>query len=81
MVIWIDINELEPEFSENVWKMEFVHNPHIDYATNCIHAWFEKQEVILFRFKKYGWITDNRENTYDINIGKTGITLKITKNK
>ena len=81
MVIFIDIEEFEEEFSNNKWKLEFVKNPHIDYATNCIHAWFEKQEVILFRFKKYGWITDNRENTYDINIGKTGITLKITKNK
>jgi hypothetical protein len=81
MVIWIDISELETEFSEAVWKMEFVQHAHIDYATNAIHAWFEGKEVVLFRFSKWGWVNDNRENNYELTTGKIGITLKITKNK
>ena len=80
MVITIDTNELESEFVES-WKMEFIRDPHIDYATNCIHAWFENKEVILYRFKKCGWINDNRENTYDISAGRAGIMIKITKTK
>ena len=78
MVISIDTDELESEFIES-WKMGFIRDPHIDYATNCIHAWFENKEVILYRFKKYGWVNDNRENTYDISAGRAGIMIKITK--
>lgn len=78
MVITIDTDELESEFVES-WKMGFIRDPHIDYATNCIHAWFENKEVILYRFKKYGWVNDNRENTYDISAGRAGIMIKITK--
>jgi hypothetical protein len=79
MIILIDTNELTEEFVES-WKMGFIRDPHIDYATNCIHAWFEGKEVILYRFKEYGWVNDNRQNTYDISTGKAGITIKITKN-
>jgi hypothetical protein len=78
MVITIDTDELESEFVES-WKMGFIRDPHIDYATNCIHAWFENKEVILYRFKGYGWINDNRENKYYISAGRAGIMIKITK--
>ncbi len=78
MVITIDTDELESEFIES-WKLGFIRDPHIDYATNCIHAWFENKEVILYRFKGYGWINDNRENTYHISAGRAGIMIKITK--
>ena len=54
MVITIDTDELESEFIES-WKLGFIRDPHIDYATNCIHAWFENKEVILYRFKECGW--------------------------
>ena len=80
MVITIDTDELESEFVES-WKMGFIRDPHIDYSTNCIHAWFENKEVILYRFKECGWINDNRENTYDISAGGAGIMIKITKTK
>ena len=79
MLIIIDTKELTEEFIES-WKMGFIRDPHIDYATNCIHAWFEGKEVVLYRFKEYGWVNDNRQNTYDILVGKAGITIKITKN-
>ena len=79
MIIIIDTKELTEEFIES-WKMGFIRDPHIDYATNCIHAWFEGKEVVLYRFKEYGWVNDNRQNTYDISVGKAGITIKITKN-
>ena len=80
MVITIDTDELESEFIES-WKMGFIRDPHIDYATNCIHAWFESKEVILYRFKECGWINDNRSNTYSISAGNAGIMIKITKTK
>jgi len=81
MVIWIDVTEMEEEFSQNLWKLEMVKHAHIDYATNAIHAWYENKEVILFRFGKMGWVNDNRSNSYDLTVGKAGITMKITQNK
>ena len=80
MVITIDTDELESEFVES-WKLGFIRDPHIDYATNCIHAWFEGKEVILYRFRGYGWINDNRSNTYNISAGSAGIMIRITKTK
>jgi hypothetical protein len=58
--------------------MGFISHPHIDYATNAIHAVFEGKDVIIFKFQKYGWISDNRQNTYSISAGSAGILIKIT---
>jgi hypothetical protein len=79
MIINITPNELEPEFREN-WKMGFITQPSIDYATNAIHAIFEGNDVIIFRFKQYGWINDNRYNSYSILAGSAGIMIRIEKN-
>ena len=49
MIIHISPDEFEPEF-QKLWKLEYLKQPHIDYATNAIHAWFEGAEVIIFRF-------------------------------
>jgi hypothetical protein len=76
MLIHITPDELEEEF-RNSWKMGFVTHPSIDYADNAIYAIFENKQVIVFRFKKYGFITDNRYNTYEISAGSAGITIKI----
>jgi hypothetical protein len=57
--------------------MGFMSHPHIDYATNAIHAVFEGKDVIIFKFHKYGWISDNRQNTYSISAGSAGILIKI----
>ena len=78
MIINILPDELEPEFRES-WKMGFITQPSIDYADNAIWAIFEGTNVIIFRFKDYGFINDNRRNTYDISAGKAGITIKIDK--
>lgn len=76
MLIHITPNELEEEF-RNSWKMGFISQPSIDYADNAIHAVFEGKPVIIFRFKDYGFITDNRYNFYEISSGKAGITIEI----
>jgi hypothetical protein len=78
MIIHITPEELEEEFV-TPWKQEYIKHPHIDYATNAIHGMFEGKEVIIFRFKNYGFIHDNRFNTYDISSGRAGITIRIIK--
>jgi hypothetical protein len=78
MIINILPDELEPEFINN-WKMGMITQPSIDYADNAIWAIFEGKDVIIFRFKDYGFINDNRRNTYGISAGKAGITIKIDK--
>jgi hypothetical protein len=78
MIINILPDELEPEFI-NSWKMGMITQPSIDYADNAIWAIFEGKDVIIFRFKDYGFINDNRRNTYDISAGKAGITIKIER--
>ena len=80
MLIFIDPDELEEEYKES-WKLGWIKQPHIDYATNAIHAYFEEKEVIIFRFNKYGFINDNRQNSYQLSAGSVGITLKIIKNE
>ncbi len=78
MIINILPDELEPEFRES-WKMGWITQPSIDYADNAIWALFEGKNVIIFRFKEYGFINDNRYNSYDISDGSAGIMIKINK--
>ena len=78
MIINILPDELEPEFRES-WKMGFITQPSIDYADNAIWAIFEGRQVTIFRFKEYGFINDNRRNTYDISSGLAGIMITINK--
>jgi hypothetical protein len=78
MFIHITPDELEPEFRES-WKLGFISHPSIDYADNAIYANFEGKVVIIFRFKQYGWINDNRSNSYKVSAGFAGITINIVK--
>jgi hypothetical protein len=78
MFIHITPDELEPEFRES-WKLGFISHPSIDYADNAIYANFEGKLVTIFRFKQYGWINDNRSNTYKVSAGSAGITINIVK--
>jgi len=80
MIINILPDELEPEFRES-WKMGLIKFPTIDYADNAIYAIFEARQVIIFRFKEYGFIHDNRFNNYFISTGAAGITIRIEKTK
>jgi len=79
MLIFISPDELEEEFRES-WKMGYITQPSIDYADNSIWAVFEGKLVIIFRFKDYGWVNDNRRNTYEISAGMAGITIFIKRN-
>lgn len=76
MLIHIQTQELEKEFINPV-KYGFVSHPVIDYQTNSIHAQYEGKDVIIFHFKKYGWLNDNRYNTYNLSLGPSGITIEI----
>ena len=80
MIINILPDELEPEFRES-WKMGFITQPSIDYADNAVWANFEGKNVVIFRFKEYGWINDNRYNNYTVSSGLAGITIRIEKSK
>lgn len=80
MFIHITPDELEPEFRET-WKLGFISQPSIDYADNAIYAVFEGKLVTIFKFKQYGWINDNRFNTYKVSAGSAGITINIIKNE
>ena len=77
MFILITPDELEEEFRES-WKLGWITQPSIDYADNAIYAIYEGRQVIIFYFKKYGWICDNRYNSYKISAGPAGITIMIT---
>jgi hypothetical protein len=79
MIINISPEELEPEFRES-WKMGFITQPSIDYADNAIWAILEGKQVVIFRFKNYGFINDNRYNKYFISAGNAGITIRIESN-
>jgi hypothetical protein len=79
MFIHITPDELEDEFRES-WKLGWISQPSIDYADNAIYAIFENKQVIIFRFKNYGWINDNRNNRYLISSGSAGITINIISN-
>jgi hypothetical protein len=79
MIINISPEELEPEFRES-WKMGMITQPSIDYADNAIWALFEGEQVVIFRFKNYGFINDNRYNKYFISAGNAGITIRIESN-
>jgi hypothetical protein len=79
MFIHITPDELEDEFRES-WKLGWISQPSIDYADNAIYAVFENRQVIIFRFKDYGWINDNRSNRYLISYGSAGITINIISN-
>jgi hypothetical protein len=80
MIIHITPDEIEEEF-RTPWKLELIKSPSIDYATNAIHGWFEGKDVILFRFKGYGFIHDNRYSSYNLSHGKAGFTIQITNEK
>ena len=80
MLIHISIDELEENFRKP-WKLGLINNPSIDYVTNCIHGWFEGKDELIFRFKDYGFINENRNNTYSLSCGNAGISILIEKNK
>jgi hypothetical protein len=76
------ITILKEEFEEGVLELfesEQVDHFSIDYATNAIHGWYGDKDIIVFKFKGYGFINDNRYNKYDLIRNEKGFILKITK--
>lgn len=79
MKITIHAEELLPEFIAD-WKAGLLWHPTIDYADNAIYA-VSKQtnsQVIVFYFKEYGWLNENRWNSYNISATNLEITIEIT---
>ena len=74
MIILISSNELEEEFRDS-WKMGYIIHPHLDFATNCIHATFENKDVILYKFIKYGYVVSNKSGTHTLSAGDAGIMI------
>lgn len=79
MTILITPDELEEEF-RNSWKMGHISQPSIDYDDNTIYGIFEGKMCIIFRFKDFGWVNDNRFNYYTISSGNAGIFINIFRN-
>jgi len=80
MIIHITPDEFEEEY-RTPWKQSLIKNVSLDYATNAIHGWFGEKDIILFKFKDYGFMNDNRFSTRNISSGCAGITLLITKTR
>jgi hypothetical protein len=78
MTILIRPDEFETDLGPN-WRNGMLIKPSIDYATNSLHSWIGDEEVIVFRFKNYGFIHDNRASKYEISVGSAGIMIEITK--
>ena len=76
MLLVISPEELIEPYKES-WKLGHITNPTIDYADNSLYAIFEGKQVIIFKFNKYGWLTDNRYNQYLVSAGSAGVLINI----
>jgi len=76
MLIQIGVDELLGDYKKP-FGLNLIKSLSIDYATNSIHGWLEDEEVIVFKFRDYGFINDNRYNSYEISSGDSGILIEI----
>lgn len=76
MEIVIHVDDLIPEYKEK-YKAGLITNLNLDYATNGLHGWLGEEDVIIFKFKNYGWIHDNKYNTYEIYADSKQIKIEI----
>jgi len=81
MILHIGSHELEEPVRSSPYMFERMYNLGIDYADNAIYGYYEDQEYIIFKFSDYGFINDNRFNTYKISYGFAGVTIEITKTR
>jgi hypothetical protein len=83
MTIIIPIEEIDQQYYQE-FKWNRVRELHLDYATNAVHGRIEddpeRKDLIFFRFKDYGFIHDNRTNSYVLTGGPAGILITIAKN-
>ena len=78
MIIEISTEEFEDGMKDLYDNGELKHFS-IDYATNAIHGWNNNIDCIIFKFKGYGFINDNRYNTYELLNDDNGFKLLIKK--
>jgi hypothetical protein len=78
MTIIVSTEEFEEGMKELFDNGQLKHFS-IDYATNAIHGWNNNQDCIVFKFKGYGFINDNRYNKYDLTNNEKGFIFVITK--
>lgn len=81
MILHIGLHELEEPVRSSPCMFERMYNLGIDYADNVIYGHHEGQEYTIFKFSDYGFINDNRFNTYNISYGTAGITIEIIKTR
>lgn len=75
MIIIIPIDEFD-ETVKKAFNSKHIKNVSIDYATNALHASFPgHDDVIIFKFTDYGFINQNKYNTYSLSYGETGVTI------
>lgn len=78
MVIEVSTDEFE-EGMKDLYDNGKLSNFSIDYATNAIHGWYNDIDCIIFKFKGYGFINDNRYNSYELLNNNNGFKLLIKK--
>jgi hypothetical protein len=78
MQLYIPIEEFEEEY-QGAWIRKELTSPSIDYATNAIHCWLKEKDIIIFKFKDFGFINNNCYNTYNLTHDEEGITINITR--
>lgn len=78
MIIEISKEEFEDGMKE-LFDQGKLRSFSIDYATNAIHGWYNNTDCIIFKFKGYGFINDNRYNTYDLFNDVNGFKMVIRK--
>ena len=80
MEIVIHVDDLIPEYKEK-YKSGLITSLHLDYATNGLHGWLREEDVIIFKFKNYGWIHCNKSNTYEIYTDSKQIKIEINDSR
>jgi hypothetical protein len=81
MIILIPLDEFEDKFRRAL-KSNIMRNVSIDYATNALHGTFpDHDDVEIFKFDNYGFINQNKYNTYSLSYGEGGVTIYLTNTR
>jgi hypothetical protein len=67
MKIYVNINELEPEYIED-YKTNKLFDIHIDFALNALCCYLDYKEIVIFNFIEYFQVINKN---YGYNIYKT----------
>ena len=87
MILFIDITELEEEFSSCPISLNYVRDVGIDYWTNTIDGIYcepyskDERDCCLFRFEKFDFKLTNRWHNYVLSYGEAGITINFVSTK